>query len=71
VAARLVSDGLTTVTIQRVGAVGVFKEKTVELRPGSYVVVGARAGYRDVRHVLVVPIGRSPAPLDVRCREVL
>lgn len=68
---RLVSDGLTRITIHRVGPLGVFKEKVVELRPGSYVVVGARAGYRDVRRDLVVPIGKAPSSLDVRCDEAL
>lgn len=66
---RLVSDGLTQVTILRVGPLGAFKERAIELRPGSYVVVGARTGYRDTRRTLVVPIGRSPAALDVRCDE--
>jgi hypothetical protein len=68
---RLVSDGITQVTIQRVGPLGVFKERVVELRPGSYVVVGARAGYRDARRTLVVPIGKAPSSLDVRCDEAL
>jgi tetratricopeptide (TPR) repeat protein len=66
---RLVSDGRTLVTILRVGPLGAFKEKALSLRPGSYVVVGARAGYRDARRTLLVPIGRSPEPLDVRCDE--
>lgn len=71
VAVRLVSDGETQVTILRVGPLGAFKEKQLTLRPGSYVVVGARTGYRDARRTLLVPIGRSPAPLDVRCDEAL
>mgnify|MGYP001458485535 CR=1 FL=1 len=54
-----------------VGTLGAFKEKSVERRPGSYVVSGARPGYRDVRRTLVVPVGRSPQPLDVRCDEAL
>ena len=49
VAVRLVSDGLTDVSVLRVGRLGVFKEKTLQLRPGSYVVVGTRKGYRDTR----------------------
>jgi hypothetical protein len=68
---RLVSDGLTEITIRRVGPLGAFKEKVVELRPGSYVVMGARAGYRDARRTLVVPIGKTPPSVDVRCDEAL
>jgi hypothetical protein len=71
VAVQLRSDGVTRVTILRVGELGSFKERSLELRPGSYVVVGARPGYRDARRNLVVPVGRSPAPLDVRCDEAL
>jgi hypothetical protein len=68
---RLLSDERTDVSVLRVGPVGRFREKTLELRPGSYVVVGTRRGYRDTRRTLVVPPGRSPEPLTVRCDEVL
>ena len=71
VAVRLLSDERTEVSVLRVGALGRFREKALTLRPGSYVVVGTRPGYRDSRHTLVVPPGRSPQPLTVRCEEVL
>lgn len=71
VAVQILSDGRTQVTILRVGPLGAFKQKALTLRPGSYVVVGARSGYRDARRTLIVPIGRSPEPLDVRCDEAL
>ncbi len=71
VAVRLLSDGRTDVSVLRVGRLGPFKEKTLELRPGSYVVVGTRPGYRDTRLTLVVPQGRSPEPFRVRCEEAL
>lgn len=71
VAVPLQSDGLTEVSVLRVGPLGTFREKTVPLRPGSYVVVGKRAGYRDARRTLVVAPGGSPAPLLVRCEEAL
>jgi hypothetical protein len=68
---RLQSDGLTDVTVQRVGALGAFAEKSLTLRPGSYVVVGKRRGYRDARKALVVRPGQSPPPLLIRCEEAL
>jgi hypothetical protein len=68
---RLLSDERTEVSVLRVGALGRFREKALTLRPGSYVVVGTRPGYRDSRHTLVVPPGRSPEPLTVRCDEAL
>jgi hypothetical protein len=71
VTVRLLSDEHTDVSVMRVGPLGRFREKSVSLRPGSYVVVGTRRGYRDTRVKLVVPPGRSPEPLTVRCDEAL
>jgi hypothetical protein len=71
VTVRLLSDERTDVSVMRVGPLGRFREKSLALRPGSYVVVGTRRGYRDARHTLVVAPGRSPEPLTVRCDEVL
>jgi len=68
---RFESDNLTTVTIYKVGNLGVFSSRTVDLRPGSYVVVGTRDGYRDVRHdVRIAPDG-TREPIDVRCEEAI
>ena len=67
----LVSDGVTEVEVLRVGTLGTFRKKEVALRPGSYVVLGKRRGYRDTRKTLVVSPGGRPAPLDVRCDEAL
>jgi len=65
------SDGATEVVVLRVGTLGTFREKAIPLRPGSYVVLGRRRGYRDTRKTLVVAPGQRPAPLDVRCEETL
>jgi hypothetical protein len=43
------SDTLTEVTLNRVGALGKFNEKSMSLLPGKYTAVGTRPGYRDVR----------------------
>ncbi|HXV77158.1 MAG TPA: tetratricopeptide repeat protein, partial [Candidatus Polarisedimenticolaceae bacterium] len=66
---RLRSDNLTEVVVYHVGPRGSFDERELELRPGRYTVVGSRRGYRDVRHELIVPAGREPDPLWVRCEE--
>jgi len=68
---RLVSDGVTDVVVLRHGPLGPFREASVDLLPGTYVVVGRRRGYRDARRTLVVPRGGSPEPLVVRCDEAL
>ena len=65
----LASDNLTEVTIYRVGRIGSFERKDVELLPGRYTVVGQRAGYRDVRRELVIVPGREVTTVVIRCEE--
>ncbi len=71
VSVELRSDGLTDVVMYRVGPLGRFERRTLELLPGTYTVVGRRRGYRDVRHQLQVAPGEAPPPLLVRCQEVV
>lgn len=68
---RLRSDGETEVTVYHVGRLGRFAEQTLQLRPGSYTVVGARPGYRDVRITFTVAPDQPSPSVDVRCRELL
>ncbi|MBL8201264.1 MAG: protein kinase [Chromatiales bacterium] len=63
------SDNLTSVVIFKVGPLGTFTSRTVELRPGAYVVVGTRDGYRDVRRSVRVEAGGGGSPISVRCEE--
>jgi tetratricopeptide (TPR) repeat protein len=67
----LLSDGLTQVTVYRVGRLGAFDSRRLQLRPGSYVAVGTRAGYRDVRVTFDVAPGRVASPVIVRCEEAV
>jgi len=66
---RLESDLLTEVTLYRVGALGAFSAKEVELRPGTYTAIGSRDGYRDVRRTFTIVPGREPASISVICKE--
>jgi len=66
---RLESDGVTQVTIYRVGQYGSFSTRDVELLPGRYTVVGTRTGYRDVRQEVVLPPGAAATAVAVRCEE--
>jgi tetratricopeptide (TPR) repeat protein len=68
---RLVSDDSTDVVIYEVGRLGAFKSHELDLRPGTYTVVGTRSGYRDVRLKLVIAAGKEPETLVVRCEEKL
>jgi len=64
----LESDNLTDVTVFKVGRLGVFSSRTLELRPGAYTAVGSRPGYRDVRRNFRVSPGNDAAVV-VRCEE--
>ena len=69
VTVELVSDNQTAVSIYKVGKLGQFDHREVELRPGTYVAVGARPGYRDVRLEFRVAPEIDMQPVVVRCEE--
>ncbi|MCC5604806.1 serine/threonine protein kinase [Nostoc favosum] len=65
----LASDNLTEVLVYRVGRLGSFERRELELLPGRYTIVGRRAGFRDVRREVDVPPGGAPAPVEIRCTD--
>ena len=65
----LVSDNQTDVSIYKVGKLGSFDEHELSLRPGTYVAVGVRPGYRDVRLEFRVAPEIDMEPVVVRCEE--
>jgi hypothetical protein len=67
----IVSDALTEVTLHRVGPLGKFERKVLEVRPGRYVAVGSREGFRDVRVEFTVEPGKPLPPIQVRCEEAI
>ena len=67
----IVSDTLTEVTLHRIGRLGKFDRRVLEVRPGRYVAVGSRAGFRDVRVEFVVEPGKPLAPIRVLCEEAI
>jgi eukaryotic-like serine/threonine-protein kinase len=69
VSVALQSDNVTQVTIYRVGPLGTFAERSLELVPGSYTVVGTRPGYRDVRREINVRPGAASEPVVIRCED--
>jgi len=66
---ELQSDEMTEVTVYRVGPLGTFAQRTIEVRPGTYTAVGSRDGYRDVRQTFTVLPGRAVDPIRVACIE--
>ena len=69
VAISLSSDNQTDVTIYRIGRIGMFDRKDMELLPGRYTIVGTRSGFRDVRREVTVLPGQTPPPVAIRCEE--
>ena len=68
---QLVSDNLTDVSIYKVGKLGSFATHELSLRPGTYVAVGSRPGYRDVRLEFRVGPEVEARPIVVRCEEAI
>jgi len=62
------SDNLTDVSVYRVGKLGRFGARDLNLRPGTYVMVGSRDGYRDERLEVVVKPGSEPIRVTLICR---
>lgn len=65
----LVSDSLTEVSVLRVADLGSFDQTTLSLKPGNYVAVGSRPGYREVREEFTVGFGKTPDQVVVQCEE--
>ena len=68
---QLVSDNVTDVSIYKVGKLGSFTARELDLRPGTYVAVGSRPGYRDVRLEFRVAPEVDLQPVIVRCEEAI
>lgn len=64
----LESDNLTQVDVYKVGRLGRFSARDLDLRPGTYTVVGTRNGYKDVRQQIVVKPGKGMR-VTVVCKE--
>ena len=63
------SDGLTEITLRRVSRLGLFKQKVLTLRPGTYTAIGSRNGYRDVRRTFTLNHDSVAFDVEVICTE--
>ncbi len=66
---RMISDNLTEVSLYKIGKLGRFTAQDIELRPGNYVAVGIRNGFRDVRLEFRVAPEIELKPIVVQCEE--
>mgnify|MGYP001290827595 FL=1 len=71
IAVTFSSDGLTNVTLYKVGEFGAFADKMVMLKPGNYQVAGSRTGFRDVQIEFTVKLNSSNMSIEVRCTETI
>jgi len=69
IAVVLRSDNSTQVTLYKVGSLGNFSERQVELIPGHYTAVGHRQGYRDVREEFTVKPNTANLTIDIQCLD--
>lgn len=63
------SDNQTEVTLLRIENLGMFEQTSLSLKPGRYVAVGKRSGYREVREEFTVGFGLTPETVIVQCDE--
>jgi tetratricopeptide (TPR) repeat protein len=63
------SDSLTEVVIYKVGKLGAFATRRIELKPGVYTAVGVRSGYRDVRKNFRVAPEAGTLSVTIRCED--
>ena len=63
----LESDTFTEIAVYKVGKLGRFASRELNLRPGSYTVVGTRDGYQDVRKKIIVKPEQGPIRVTIRC----
>lgn len=63
------SDNQTDVILLRSGSLGNFLSHELSLLPGRYVLVGKRAGFRDVRREFVVSANQPSTSINIECTE--
>jgi len=66
---RLISDNATRVTVYKVGRLGMFETHDLQLRPGSYTIVGSADGCQDIRKEIIVK--PQMPPVVIRCENRL
>jgi tetratricopeptide (TPR) repeat protein len=71
VALKLLSDEETEVVIYKVGRLGKFQQRELELRPGTYIALGTRNGFRDVRKEIPLRPENSANTVTIVCTEAI
>jgi tetratricopeptide (TPR) repeat protein len=69
VAVKFQSNNQTNVTLYKVGNLGAFSAKSMDLQPGKYTLIGTRNGYRDVRREFTLSPSEKVTTIVVQCEE--
>jgi hypothetical protein len=64
----ITSDNQTQIAVYRVGKLGHFSQKELDLEPGVYTVLGYREGYQDVRRQIVIRPGQQNLQITIICK---
>ena len=64
------SDGISQVRIIKGKSLGSFKQQSIALLPGRYVLTASRPGYRDVRQIIQVRAGQQ-GEWNIGCTEAI
>ena len=67
----LVSDNQTDITVYQVGHLGTLSRQELALVPGTYIIVGRRQGYRDIRYELHLNGDVKGVTVNLICDEEL
>ena len=68
----LESDGQTDIVVYKVGKLGRFVRRKLDLYPGKYTAVGSCPGYQDTRKEFAVTAGdKRTESVFIRCEEVI
>ena len=68
---KIISDGLTNITLYKIAELGRFDSRELLLRPGSYTAAGFRKGYRDIRISFDVTKETTPLEISIKCEEAI
>ena len=63
------SDNKTKVTIFKIGSLGLFEKRTIDLVPGKYIALGQRIGFRDVRLDFKIEQNEVDKNISIMCVE--
>jgi tetratricopeptide (TPR) repeat protein len=69
VAVNFQSNNLTNVVLYKIGSLGSFGAKSMDLQPGKYTLIGTRNGYRDVRREFTLSFSEDAITIIVQCEE--